>query len=314
MARKVIIDCDPGIDDALALTIALFDPRLDVLAVTTSSGNIEAEQSSKNVLGLLEKLDPPRYPRIGIGSDPENAPVGDGRDLHGSDGLGNLGLTPVERQHLLPSEKLIIDRVKASPDEVTVLCLGPLTSLARAFQRDPSIVSQIDQIVIAGGATPGQGDVTAAAEFNMHFDPRSAQLVMRSPTTKTLLPLDLTNRIRFDLDILHQLPLKYTRVGSLLHTMVPHLFRSYRQVRGQETIPLQGVIGVIYLLAPELFTCEQIMVDVEDQGTLTRGATVFDRRPFASPSHDLELATAVDEEAVRELVIRAFRYAGQSSE
>lgn len=314
MARKVIIDCDPGIDDALALTIALFDPRLEVLAVTTSSGNVEAEQCARNVLGLLEKLDPPRYPRIGIGTDPDDAPVGDGRDLHGSDGLGNLGLTPVERQHLLPSDKLIIDRVKAAPSEVTILCLGPLTSVAKAFQRDPSIISQIDRIVIAGGATPGHGDVTPAAEFNMHFDPQSAQRVLRSPTTKTLLPLDVTNRIHFDLEILSHLPLKYTRVGSILHTMLPHLFRSYRQVLGQETIPLQGVLGVIYLLAPELFTCEQFMVDVEDQGSISRGATIIDRRSQAPEAHDLELATSVDAEAVRDLVIRSFRYAGQSSE
>ena len=174
MSKKVIIDCDPGIDDAIALIIALFDPRLDVVAVTTSAGTVPADQSAQNVQSLIEKLDPPRFPRVGFGTDPEDAPVLDEAELHGADGLGNLGLSRIDRQHLMPSEKLIIDRIKSDPGRVTILCLGPLTGISRAMQRDPSIISHIDRIVVVGGAVPGDGDITAAAEFNMYFDPASA--------------------------------------------------------------------------------------------------------------------------------------------
>ncbi|MFM8264228.1 MAG: nucleoside hydrolase [Pirellula sp.] len=314
MARKVIIDCDPGIDDAVALVMALFDPRLDVLAVTTSAGTVPAEQSAQNVQSLIEKLDPPRFPRVGLGTDPEDAPVLDESELHGSDGLGNLSLSRIDRQHLMPSEKLIVDRIKSDPGRVTLLCLGPLTGIARAMQRDPSIVSQIDRIVVVGGAVPGYGDITPSAEFNMYFDPSSANRVLRSATTKTLLPLEVVQQVRFDLDLMSSLPLKYTRAGGPLHAMLSHMFRSYRQLRGMETIFLKGVIGVAYMLEPELFQCEQLSVAVEEQGTVTRGATIIDRRPHAAVSRDLEIISGVDAQSVRELVIRTLRYAGQCSE
>ncbi len=314
MARKVIIDCDPGIDDAVALIIALFDPRLDVVAVTTSAGTVLADQSAQNVQSLIEKLDPPRFPRVGLGTDPEDAPVLDESELHGADGLGNLGLARIDRQHLMPSDKLIVDRIKSDPGRVTILSLGPLTGIARAMQRDPSIISQIDRIVVVGGAVPGEGDITPAAEFNMYFDPVSANRVLRSATTKTLLPLEIAQQVRFDLDLISILPLKYTRAGGLLQPMLSHMFRSYRQLRGMETIVLKGVIGVAYLLEPELFQCDQHSVAVEEQGTLTRGATIVDRRPQAAVSRDLEIISGVDAPSVRDLVIRTLRYAGQCSE
>jgi inosine-uridine nucleoside N-ribohydrolase len=314
MARKVIIDCDPGIDDAVALIIALFDPRLDVVAVTTSAGTVLADQSAQNVQSLIEKLDPPRFPRVGLGTDPEDAPVLDESELHGADGLGNLGLARIDRQHLMPSDKLIVDRIKSDPGRVTILSLGPLTGIARAMQRDPSIISQIDRIVVVGGAVPGEGDITPAAEFNMYFDPVSANRVLRSATTKTLLPLEIAQQVRFDLDLISILPLKYTRAGGLLQPMLSHMFRSYRQLRGMETIFLKGVIGVAYLLEPELFQCDQHSVAVEEQGTLTRGATIVDRRPQAAVSRDLEIISGVDAPSVRDLVIRTLRYAGQCSE
>jgi len=116
------------------------------------------------------------------------------------------------------------------------------------------------------------------------------------------------------LDLLSILPLKYTRAGGLLQPMLSHMFRSYRQLRGMETIFLKGVIGVAYLLEPELFQCDQHSVAVEEQGTLTRGATIVDRRPQASVSRDLEIISGVDAPSVRDLVIRTLRYAGQCSE
>ena len=311
MARKVIIDCDPGIDDAVALIMALFDPRLDVVAVTACSGTVESERSIQNILGLLEKLDPPRFPRIGSGTDPEHAPVSDNRQMHGEDGLGNLGLSPVNRQHIMNSEKLITELLRAEPGDITILCLGPLTGIARAFQRDPSIIESVDKIIMLGGSTQCIGDVTAAAEFNMHFDPSSASTVFRSSTTKALIPLEITNQVAFDINLLGMLPAKTTRAGGLLHTMLPHLFRSYRQLRGQEAITLQAVLGIVYLVEPILFKSEQFSVEIEELGELTRGATIVDRRAFALGRRDLEIVTTVDADAVRDCVINGLKFAGQ---
>ena len=311
MVRKVIIDCDPGIDDAVALIMALFDPRLEVVAVTACSGTVESDRSIQNILGLLERLDPPRFPRIGSGTDPEDAPVSDNRQLHGEDGLGNLGLAPVNRQHIMASEKLIADRLRAEPGDITILCLGPLTGIARAFQRDPSIIEAVDKIIMLGGSTQCIGDVSAAAEFNMHFDPSSASAVFHSPTTKALIPLEITNQVAFDINLLGMLPAKHTRAGGILHAMLPHLFRSYRQYRAQEAIALQAAIGIVYLVEPILFESEQFSVDVEVLGELTRGATIVDRRPFVSSRRDLEVVTSVDADAVRECVYNGLKFAGQ---
>jgi len=313
MARKVLIDCDPGIDDAVALILALFDPRLEVVAITTCSGTVESDRCTQNVLGLLEKLDPPRIPRVGAGTDPEDAPVSDNRFLHGADGVGNLGFAPMHRQHQISSEKLIVETIKSDPDDVTILCLGPLTGVARAFQRDPSIMELVDKVVVVGGSVECIGDVTAAAEFNMHFDPSSATAVFRSLTTKTLIPLEVTNQVTFDLNLLNQIPPKHSRAGEVLQPMLSHLFRSYRQNRAQETIALQAAIGIAYLVEPMLFQSEERGLEIEELGELTRGATIVDRRAFATHQRGVEIVSKVDADAVRDCIINGLRFAGQAT-
>lgn len=314
MPRKVIIDCDPGIDDAVALALALFDPRLEVLAVTACSGVVDGARSTQNLQAIVERLDPPKHPRLGAATDPEDAPVSDGRDLHGEDGLGNSQLAPVGRQHLMPSEKLIADRLKAEPGQVSIVCLGPLTGIARAFMRDPSLVDMVDRVFVLGGTLNGIGDVTPAAEFNMHFDPGSASAIFKSATTKTLIPLEISNSVSLDLGLLDDLPPRYSRCGALLHGMLPFYFRTLRQKRAQETINLPGVIGILAVLEPTLFTTEEATVDIEEVGVLTRGATIIDRRHFARQRKNVELVTSIDYEQAKQAIIRGLRFAGQESE
>ena len=181
MQRKVIIDCDPGIDDAVALTMALFDPRLEVVAVTAVAGNVSAEQATINVQAVVEQLDPPRYPRLGAAAPPDHAPYVDSRHLHGADGLGNAGLAVSKHARQHPAEKLICDEIRAAPGEVTLLCLGPLTNVARAMARDAELLSLVGRIVIMGGSVKCVGNVTACAEFNIYCDPASARTVARTP-------------------------------------------------------------------------------------------------------------------------------------
>ena len=116
MARKVILDVDPGIDDAVALCLALFDPRLEVVAATAVAGNVPAEQATRNVQTIIEQLDPPRWPRIGVATEPDMAAAVDNRSIHGSDGLGNADFAVAELHHQHPSEKVICDEVRAAPE------------------------------------------------------------------------------------------------------------------------------------------------------------------------------------------------------
>ena len=313
MVRPVIIDCDPGIDDAVALCLALFDPRLDVIAVTAAAGNVDGQQTSRNVQAIVEMLDPPRWPRIGVcrvGEDPLPLDV---RELHGADGLGNLGIQIAELHHQHPSDKVITDAIRQRPGQVTILALGPLTNVARALGRDPDLAKSIDQIVMTGGTVDGVGDVTPTAEFNMYCDPQAARLVFRSPITKTLVPLDLTRRIGFTLDCVDELPPEDSRAGSLLRRIVPHAFRAQRQCLGLEHICLHEVVTVMAAVQPELFQTQEMAGDVETTGELTRGATIFDRRPRPAWRKNMEVVVDADLAEVRAAVLRGLKYAGQET-
>lgn len=313
MPRKVIIDCDPGIDDAVALCMALFDPRLEVVGVTAVAGNVSAEQATRNVQAIIEQLDPPRYPRLGAASNTDTLAMVDNRQMLGEDGLGNAGLvsSKLARQH--PAEKLICDEVRSAPGEITLICLGPLTNIAAAVTREPQLISMLGRLVIMGGAVNGIGNMTASAEYNMYFDPHSARQVFRSPTTKTLIPLDVTTQVTFSLDLLDQLPPETTRAGSLLRKTLPYLFRTFRREMGLEGIHLHDAVALAAVLHPELFTTRELTGDVETAGEITLGATVFDRRSTAHNRGDMEVAVEVDAVGVADCVVRALLDAGRQT-
>ncbi len=311
MAKKVIIDCDPGIDDAVAICSALFDPRLEVMAVTATAGTIHAERATANVRAIIELLDPPRYPRLGAASPMAGAPVIDDLELHGPDGLAGLELPVSGRQHEHPSEKVIAEIIRLNPGEVTIVCLGPLTNLARVINREPSLITDIGRVVISGGAVTHPGNVTPAAEFNMYFDPESAQAVFHSATTKSLVPLDVTQQVMFSLDLIEKLPLKSTRAGGFLHRVLPFAFRKHHQLLGREAIPLYDPVALLAVTEPELFTWQEMAADVETTGRLTRGTTVFDRRSPREWSFNMEVAQSVDADVALQQVVRQLRFAGQ---
>jgi purine nucleosidase len=313
MTRKIIIDCDPGIDDAVAICMALFDPRLEVLAITATAGTVDAAQSTTNVHSIVGQLDPPRYPRIGKALVPEHATVLDDSHLHGPDGLAGCGLQVSDRQHQIPSDKMIAELVRLHPNEVTVVCLGPLTNLARLCQRDPAAVSLINKLVISGGAVTCAGNATPAAEVNLHFDSRSAKEVFDSATTKSLVPLDVTEQVTFGVQLLDEIPSKFTRAGKLLHCMLPFAFRSAHEHLGRELIPLYDPTTIMAVLEPDLFTWQDMAGRVETRGELTQGATVFDRRVPRDWHVNMEVAIDVDRSEVRGMIIRSLRYAGQQT-
>ena len=312
MARKVILDVDPGIDDALAMCIALFDPRLEVVAVTAVGGNCAPEKATRNVQAIVEYLDPPRWPRLGAASPPDAGLPVDGRHLHGIDGLGGAHFDVAELHHLHPSEKVICDQVRAAPEAaVTIVALGPLTNLARAFHRDPELSSLVGQIVMMGGAVSGPGNITPAAEFNVYCDPPSARTVFRSHSTKTLIPLDVTNRILLSYDLFNQLPDESTKVGHFLRQLLPPAFRGYRQEFGLEGIHVHDAVALMAVCHPELFTTQEMAGDVETLGELTAGMTVFDRRRVPAWRYNMEVAVDMQADGVIEAIIRGLNGAAR---
>lgn len=310
MARKVILDCDPGIDDALAIAIALFDERLDVQAITAVAGNVDAARATRNVQGLVEQLDPPRIPRIGAAVSPEHGLPADRTHLYGGDGLGNANFEIAELHNVHPSDKVIVDVVKASPGDVTIVALGPLTNIARAMKRLPDFTNIVQRIVIAGGTVDGPGNATPAAEFNIYCDPIAARETFRAPVAKTLAPLDITMQVVLTYDLLDQLPSEVTRAGKLLRRMLPYAYRTHHQLLGFEGIHVTDVVGLMSVLEPELFVTEEMAGDVETRGELTTGECVFDRRARPVWRRNMDVVTSFDAEAVRSAIVRGLQHAG----
>ncbi len=313
MTRKLIIDCDPGVDDAVALCLALFDPRVELLAVTATGGTVSAAQASRNVQTVVEMLDPARWPRMGASPDGESPVPVDLPPLHGADGLANLGAKISELHHPHLSDKVINDEIRNHPGEVTLVCLGPLTNVARAFSRDPELTTLVGRVVIAGGTVIAPGNTSPSAEANMASDPQAARLAFRTAMPKTLVPLDVTSQVVMTMDFLDQLPDEETRAGHLLRHLIPFWFRAHRQHLGQEGIHLDSAVALMAAIQPDLFGTEEMAGDVEVAGELTTGTTVFDRRSPRQWRVNMEVAMTVDQSQVRQAIIRGLKYAGQET-
>jgi len=309
MARKVILDVDPGIDDAVAMCLALLDPRLEVVAVTATGGNVSAEQASRNVHAIIEALDPPRWPRIGVAAVDTVLPA-DGRQLHGKNGLGDALFNVAELVHRHPADKVICEEVRAAPSDVTILALGPLTNIAAALQREHDLATLVGHLIIRGGTVISPGDVTAAAEFNFYCNPVAARHVLRTPVTKTLLPLDVTSQVVMTYDLFDQLPGEESSLGNLLRRLLPFAFRAYRQQWGMEGIFLHDVVPVVMALHPELFESEAMFGGVETGGELTTGMTVFDRRPNSAGQPNTEVVASLDVAGIIDCIMRALTACG----
>lgn len=294
MPKKIILDVDPGVVDALVLPVALFDPEIEVLAVTSVGGNVPAAQTARNLQAIIEFLDPPRLPRLGMGAPSENPSPVDVRHVLGIDGLCGTPLPLAELRSRHPAEKILCDTIRGAPEEVTIIALGPLTNIARALQRDPEIEFLVRQIFMVGGAVEAPGNITAAADFNFYADPWAARTVFQSRLTKTLVPLDVTNPVMLALGDMEMLPDEETRLGMLLRSMLLPAFRAYRQCYGLEGVHVHDVLVYYAALHPEWITTKVMAGDVETQGELTRGMTVFDRRGISEWRKNMEVVVQLN--------------------
>ncbi len=312
MTRKILIDCDPGIDDAIAICLALFHTELELVGITACEGAVDARQVNQNLESIIHLLDPAKRPRLGMASPCSLAPPENARYLHGPDGLANLSLQ-IELQRSQPAEKVMAECLKNHPNDLTIICLGPLTNLAALLQHQPHLEGLINRVIIAGGSVNGIGNVTPCAEFNMYFDPEAARTVLQSATTKSMVPLDVSAEVRFDLGFLEQLPVGSSRAGDFLRQSLPVLFRAFRQHHAMEEIFLRDLIALMACLNPNYFAWEEMACDIETLNGLTRGMTVFDRRYPCEWQRNVEVAVKVETGLVKDSIIEGLRWAGQKT-
>lgn len=300
MARKVIIVTDPGIDGAFALALALSDPNLEVIAVAATAGNVKHEQATCNVYTVIERLDPPRLPRIGAA-----LPVSYDRtatDLHGPDGLGGAGLPEVQLHHPHPADRLICELARQSPGEVALLLLGPATALARALDREPDLARLLERVVMVGGTWHEPGDASPVAEFHFWCDAPAARQVLQCGVPVTLLPLDVTKKLVYSPADLRLLPPADTAAGGFLRQVLPLAIAPTAGLFGTEGVHLNDALGVVALARPEAFSFRPVPADVEVRGELTRGMCVFDARWASKARPNVDLASDVDLAVAREYI------------
>ena len=314
MPKKIILDVDPGFVDAIALSFALFDPEVEIVAVTSVGGNVAANISARNAQAIIEFLDPPRLPRLGIGTDPDTGLPIDARHVHGIDGLCGTSLPVAELRIQHSAEKVICDAVRANPGEVSIICLAPLTNIARAFQRDPEIPQLINHIYIQGGTFDGPGNITPAAEFNMFCDPYAAKAVFHAPCHKTVIPLDATNPVLFTLGMMEQLPSEKTKLGGLLHSIMLPGFRAYRQCYGLEGVHVHDLLAYIYATQSMWFQTLEAAGDVEAEGSICAGMTVFDRRRYPQWKNNMYVVKTIKAEPVWDYIMLGLKRASDCIE
>lgn len=324
-AQKVMIDADPGIGDALALCLALVDPELDVLAVTGVGGRVSATQAGTNLWSIIEAIDPPKRPRLGIADSPDSQyelvrfseRYGDDVDffrlLNGEHGLGDWSVGDVQPYHAKSSAKLMIEISREYPGEVTLITLGPLTTLAWAMELDPEFLSRLTGVVSMAGTVTAPGDITPAAEFNVCFQPDAARRVLRYPATKTLVPLDVGAKTTLTFNHVQQLELPDdTIAGRLVRSLLSYGLRACHQYCGIEGFNFPEAAAIAAVSRPSLFVRQAMSVDVETDGHLTRGMTVFDRRANAMKTWrpNLDVLTDVNAQGLHDYVMALLRRIG----
>lgn len=311
MARKLIIDLDPGIGDAVAAVLALLDPEFDLLALTATAGSVPGDVATRNLHGIVAQVDPSKWPRIG------SAPSGASLQrlgfesqldaLHGATGLGDVEIFAPELHHRHESSKVLIDSVRAHPQEVTLLTLGPLTNVAAACERAPDFMDLLGGLVCLGGSVAAGGDLTAAAETNVYLNPEAARTVLAGPYAKTLIPLDATNATIVTYETFTRISDGRSPASQFLKQLLPFYFRAHHQFLGMEGIWLREVVALAAVARPGLCRQQSLQVDVEVQAGLTSGVTVFERRPHLAGKTNASVALEVDPQGVVDYMTQLLR-------
>lgn len=277
--RKIIIDTDPGQDDAVAILLALASPEeLEVLGITAVAGNVPLDLTAKNARIICELAGKPET-RVFAGCD---APIArklvTAEHVHGKTGLDGPQLpTPnmtLQTQHAVD---FIIETLRSEPaDTVTLCALGPLTNLATALQRAPDIAPKIAEIVLMGGAYFAVGNITPTAEFNIYVDPEAADIVFKSGVPITVMPLDVTHKALTNAARVQAFREMGTETGRMVAEWTNFFERFDKEKYGSEGAPLHDPCVIAWLLQPGLFNGRKINVEVETASPLTLGMTVAD--------------------------------------
>ncbi len=294
--QRILIDTEPGVDDALAILLAMKCPELQIEAITTVCGNVSVEQATQNVLTILGLLDLQEFPMIAKG---EAAPLVKSpltaAHVHGADGLGNISqLQNADRSPRYPAANteissisgvdMIIELAAQYPGELTLVALGPLTNVAKAAQKAPAQIRGLREIVLMGGAFEAYGNVTTTAEFNIFVDADAAQAVFDCGVPIRMAPLDATSQVALTRERLHaETEGHHDAVSCFVREATQVCMEFYRQHIGFAGLYPHDLLPIGMLTRPAYFQYIASYVQIETAGTLTNGMTVADLREGYHP-------------------------------
>ena len=276
--KKIIIDTDPGHDDAIAILLALASPELDVIGVTCVAGNVPLHLTARNALLVCELAGGPDI-KVFSGCDrPMVRKLVTAEAIHGETGLDGPQWDPptsqLQDQHAV--DWLVETLLNAEDKEITLCPVGPLTNIAMALVREPKIASKVDQIVSMGGGYFVGGNITPAAEFNIFVDPHAADVVYRSGIPLVAMPLDVTHKALMTQDWIQTLEDLGTEVGQKSSQLLSFYNRFALERYGMAGSPVHDPATIAYLIEPDLYTGKEVYVEVETRSSLTMGMTVVD--------------------------------------
>lgn len=281
--RKIVIDCDPGIDDAMAIILAMQHPGFDIVGITTMFGNAYVDQATTNALTVVE-LSGRTIPVYKGAAKPLTIRIGSPPDfVHGKDGLGNTRQAAPRSAPLAKSAaRFLVDIAKANPGQITIVAVGRLTNLAHAMRLDANFTRNVKEVVLMGGAFHVAGNVSPVAEANISGDPDAADIVVTAPWRVTMIALNTTTKVRLNDDILQRIRANNDRYGRFVWSISRFYMDFHKNVNHVEGgFYVHDPSAVMYLIDPGLFTMRKGPVRVVREG-ITIGETIM-------PAYDYQL-------------------------
>jgi purine nucleosidase len=310
MRTPIILDCDPGVDDAVAILLALArKDALEVIGITTVAGNVGLDKTTRNACLLRQvagREDVPVY--RGLDRPLVREPVL-ADDFHGANGLGDYPVfTPDKGEESQGAVDFIIDTLRICPaDTVTLAVTGPLTNIAQAFLQAPDIQARVGRIVLMGGARSEGGNITASAEYNIYADPDAAAIVFKSGCSLFVIGLDATHQVRGTPDEIERLYALNNPVANLAADTLKFSNTLLGNMEGASGAPLHDPCVIAYLLEPQLFSLRRCSIRVETGSDLTRGHTAVEfREDYWGMPYNALWVTHIDAKGVFDLLEAAF--------
>jgi inosine-uridine nucleoside N-ribohydrolase len=300
MSRRILLDTDPGVDDAMALFFLLGSPELQLEAVTTVFGNVDVEQTTRNALILLDVAGRPDIP-VAPGADrplmPQRQRQIGGAVVHGDNGLGGAELpSPSRAAGAQRAAELIVERVMAAPGDLTVIAVGPLTNIALATCLEPRIVENVHELIVMGGAATVPGNVTPLAEANFHNDPEAARIVVAAGYRLALVGLDVTLHALITPEQVDHLRDRGGPVGKFIHAIGAHYGAHYARRTGRPGFPMHDSAASLYAIDRDYFQTERWYLEIETSSPRAAGMVMTDRRGRWGEVPNADVCIGIDDD------------------